>query len=434
MLNRFKAFVSEQHLFSDREEVLLAVSGGIDSVSLCDLMFRSGFHFAIAHCNFNLRPGDCDRDESFVNNLADTYGVPFHNISFDTMSEAKSNGESIEEAARRLRYSFFKQLMGQYGYSCVATAHHRDDSIETFFINLLRGTGILGLHGILPKTNSIVRPLLRFSRAEIECYVRSRNLQWVEDYTNDSLEYARNRIRHKLMPLLRELSPSIDSIMEANIENLTEAGEIYTQYVSNERARILHSIGDGGFYIDICDIDSLSPKRTLMYEILCRHPFSFPKSCVESLISSLCAEPGRQFFSQNYRLLKDRSKVFVYPLDKVQDQEPSLRYEYISRQSDTSLKCTKGQALFDADKVDLPLSLRKWRNGDRFVPFGMKGSRLISDYLKDEHLSLIEKEGVWLLTDAHDRVLWVVGMRADGRFSVTNSTTSILMVSLEKQQ
>lgn len=431
MLDRFKAFIHEQHLFSNREEVLLAVSGGIDSVTLCDLMFRSGFRFAIAHCNFNLRVGDCDRDERFVKELAKSYGVPFHVSAFDTRNVAKSNKESIEEAARRLRYDFFKHLIAQHGYSCVATAHHRDDAIETFFINLLRGTGISGLHGILPKTNdAVVRPLLRFSRAEIEGYVRSRNLRWVEDSSNATLQFARNRIRHQLMPLLRELSPSIDSIMESNINNLAEAGEIYNKYVSFERSRMLHPLDDGGFYMDISDIDSLSPKRTLLYEFICRPPFSFPKSCVESLLSSLSSEPGRQFYSANYRMLKDRTKVFVYPLKKCNESEPILKYDYISRCPDTNLQCSKTQALFDADAIAFPLSLRKWRAGDRFVPYGMKGSRLVSDYLKDVHLSLFEKENVWVLIDACNRVLWIVGMRADGRFSVSDATTSILSVSV----
>lgn len=434
MLNRFKAFVSDQHLFSDREEVLLAVSGGMDSVTLCDLMFRSGFSFAIAHCNFNLRVGDCDRDELFVKELAESYGVPFHVMAFDTRMEAKRCGESIEEAARRLRYSFFEQLIGQYGYSCVATAHHRDDSNETFFINLLRGTGISGLHGILPKSNFVVRPMLRFSRSEIESYVHSRNLQWVDDSSNATLDYARNRIRHRLMPLLRELSPSIDKIMESNIENLVEVGEIYNKFVQNERDRILFPLEDGGYYIDICDIDSLSPKRTLLYELICRPPFSFPKSCVESLISSLHAEPGRQFFSPSHRLLKDRSKVFIYPLDKIQGSEPILKYEYISLQPELDLRCSKNQALFDADAIAFPLSLRRWRAGDRFVPYGMKGSRLVSDYLKDIHLSLFEKENTWVLTDSGDRILWVVGMRADGRFSVVDTTTLILSVSVVQQR
>lgn len=434
MLNRFNAFINEQHLFSDREEVLLAVSGGKDSVTLCDLMHRSQYRFAIAHCNFNLREGDCDRDEHFVRNLAKGCNVPVHVVSFDTVAEAAANGESIEEAARRLRYSYFKDLCRQFGYSCVATAHHRDDSTETFFINLLRGTGITGLHGILPKMNNVVRPMLCFSRKEIDEYVQSNGLHWVEDCTNATLEYTRNRVRHQLMPLLRQLSPNIDNIMESNIANLVEAEEIYHKYVDNACSNLLHQLPDGGYYIEIRDIDVLSPRKTILYELICKPPFCFSKSTLTALLDVLHGESGKQFYSASYRMLKDRTRVFIYPLNSGHNQMPEISVDVVDRISVGTLKCTATKALFDAEKVAQPISLRRWKPGDRFVPFGMKGSRLVSDFLKDKHLSLIEKEKVWVLTDAEDRILWIVGMRADGRCAVSDNTTSILSVSVVSPQ
>ena len=254
MLQRFIDYATQQHLFPQGQKVLLAVSGGRDSVVMTDLFHRAGIPFEIAHCNFNLRPGDCDRDEAFVRRMAERYGVACHVASFDTRAEAAATGESIEEAARRLRYEYFAQLS-----PLVATAHHRDDSIETFFLNLFRGTGIAGLHGIRPNSQfsilnsqfSIVRPMLCFSRADIDAYVAEHGLEYVEDYTNAELDARRNRIRHQLMPLLRELYPSVDDTMQANIERLHDTELIYRTYIDELRQRLIQPCPSRVPYLDL---------------------------------------------------------------------------------------------------------------------------------------------------------------------------------------
>ena len=249
MLQRFTEYIQQQHLLSHGQEVLLAVSGGRDSVAMVDLFRRAGYPFAIAHCNFHLRPGDCDRDQLFVRRLAERLGVEFHTVDFDTRTIAAATGESIEEAARRLRYEYFAHLLSP-STPCtpvLATAHHRDDSIETFFRNLFRGTGIAGLHGIRPNSElrikneeiRIVRPMLCFSRAEIDRYVEENHLEYVEDYTNAELDARRNAIRLRLMPLLRELYPSVDDTMAANIERLHDTELIYKEYIEKLRSTLL---------------------------------------------------------------------------------------------------------------------------------------------------------------------------------------------------
>ena len=247
MLTRFKDYITQQHLFSPGEEVLLAVSGGRDSVCMAHLFHQASIPFAIAHCNFHLRPGDCDRDEAFVRQRAPHYGVPGHVTHFDTRAVAAATGESIEEAARRLRYEYFASLLPLTPSKIVATAHHRDDSIETFFLNLFRGTGIAGLHGIRPVSElriknfelKVVRPLLPFSRAEIDAYIEENHLEYVEDSTNSELDARRNQIRHRLMPLLRELYPSVDTTMAANIERLYDTELIYKEFIEKLRSQLI---------------------------------------------------------------------------------------------------------------------------------------------------------------------------------------------------
>ena len=253
MLHAFIAHIQQQHLFPTGQEVLIAVSGGIDSVVLSHLMHSAGYPFAIAHCNFHLRPSDCDRDEDFVRRLAASYGVPVHVAQFDTRTHAANHHQSIEQAARNLRYDFFEQLRQQHHYAAILTAHHRDDSTETFFLNLLRGTGIAGLHGILPIQGHIVRPLLPFSRSDIEAYAAQQHLSHVEDSTNASLDYLRNQVRHRLLPLLRELQPAADSTLQQTVLNLQYTEQLYLALLAPIRQQLIHHLPDGTSRLLLCD-------------------------------------------------------------------------------------------------------------------------------------------------------------------------------------
>jgi tRNA(Ile)-lysidine synthase len=437
-LKHFISHISEEHLIAEGQRVLLAVSGGRDSVALLDMMQRAGYDIGVAHCNFHLRPGDCDRDEAFVREQAEERGVPCFVAQFDTERYAADKGLSIEEAAREQRYGFFEEVRKREGYDLVATAHHRDDAIETFFINLLRGAGIGGLHGIPSRNGSIVRPLLCYGREDINAYIAERQLTYVEDYTNAQPLYLRNRIRLQLIPLLRELSPSFDSVMESNMRHLADADIIYKAAIEEIRDRLVETTG-GEVKIDInglrqCHGSPLSqvplelgsPVKGVLYELL--RPFGFNSSVVEQVINSLDAQSGKQFFSSTHRLLKDREKLIITELtEEAEEARLSIKIEPLSAAGMPHL-LPKNEACFDRDGLTFPLRLRRWRDGDRFRPFGMKGTRLVSDLFSDLKLSIADKENAWILCngDEAETILWVVGYRASHFAIVTPATKEVV--------
>ena len=405
MLQRFIDYCNQQQLLPSGRQLLLAVSGGRDSVALAHLCHSAAIPFAIAHCNFHLRPGDCDRDEAFVRHLADDYGVPCHVAQFDTRAIAAATGESIEEAARRLRYEYFSSLVSQQpSYAAVATAHHRDDSIETFFLNLFRGTGIAGLHGIRPKTHSsvtIVRPMLCFSRADIDRYVEEYHLEYVDDHTNFELDARRNQIRLRLMPLLRELYPSIDATMAANIERLHDTELLYKEYIESLRTSLISPhpsrLPDLPFEILSVDLPQLvahPSSLTILFELL--HPFGFNAATVSDILAA--KEDGKLFYSPTHVAERHRGRLLLAP--KVDTpQPPSERGDDRERRSQTE----RGDDRERKSLYTSPLSeggrgvKRPWRAGDRIRL--KKGSRLLSDYLKDLGLSRIERQHVLVTVD-----------------------------------
>lgn len=429
MIQRLRHFIDEQHLFSQRDEVLLAVSGGRDSVCMVDLVRQLHQPFAIAHCNFHLRGADSDRDQRFVAHLAEQAGVRYHTVDFDTVAYAAAHDQSIEEAARELRYAWFASLCSQYGYVAVATAHHRDDSVETFFLNLFRGTGIAGLHGIRPASAGVVRPMLCFSRAEIDHYVEYHRLLYVEDCTNSELDARRNRIRLQLMPLLRQLYPSVDATMAANIERLHDAELLYRQQVETIKAAVL-APHPSPFLPDMVEVDlhaiaKLEARGTVLHELL--HPFGFAAADVAALATSLPSpRVGARLLSATHEAVVDRTGLLVAPLS-----EPVAPRLTVDEVGAVDTRCGANTVFVDADKVAQPLSLRPWHDADRFCPFGMGGRRrLVSDLLKDCHVSVVEKRHVHVLTDAEGRIVWVVGLRADDRFRVGDETRLILRLSV----
>ena len=482
MLRRFVEFIQQQHLFDPSQEVLLAISGGRDSVVMGELMRRAGYRFAVAHCNFHLRPGACDRDEQFVRLWAEEAGVVCHVLQVDTQRLAAQHHRGIEEEARAQRYSFFFSLMAQYGYACVATAHHRDDSVETFFLNLFRGTGLAGLHGIRPRTaQGVVRPMLCFSRAEIDDFVAREGLRFVEDATNSEAIYRRNRIRLQLMPLLRDMYPEVDSVMAANIERLAEVEQVYRGAVADCRRRLLtpmqaewpfadvqldETVWEAGqdgalpaevesdawvWRLQLDELARLQPARTLLYELL--SPFGFALSVVDDLLAAPRREPGRRFFSPTHCLEMGRDFLYVVPQSRLRPPtgqeatvadrdgnhaaavpsqvwwgEASVRdvaaLQRALRQAPSWLLCV------DAETLALPLDFRAWRDGDSFVPFGMKGRKLLSDLFVDRKLCRWQKDAVRLLCDARERIVWVVGLRGDNRFRVSDATRRVRLVSL----
>ncbi|MBQ7279342.1 MAG: tRNA lysidine(34) synthetase TilS [Bacteroidales bacterium] len=422
-----------EQLFGSDARLLLAVSGGRDSMALEHLCKRAGFNYAIAHCNFHLRGADSERDERFVRQLATQHRREIFVAQFDTSSYAAEHGLSIEEAAREQRYAFFEHVRSEQGFDYIVVAHHRDDTIETFFINLLRGTGISGLRGMRALNGFVARPLLAFGRAEIDAYIGEHNIEYVEDVTNAELVYRRNEIRHRLLPLLREMSPSFDSTMQRTMNYLADAEQVYMDRVGDLRAAMIKSDAAESYSIAIDDVRSLKPQCTLLYELL--KPFGFNVAQVEDILCALDAPSGRRFLTEQYVLVKDRERLLIVSRkgDGVTDVVPQIETDRMPVPADISLlrsMTTATTAFFDADKVALPIRLRHWQEGDRFCPFGMRGSQLVSDYFSDHKLSLVEKREQWLLVDADERVLWIVGRRTDRRASVTTETEQMLRVTI----
>ena len=440
MVQRFINEVVDRSLFNPNDTVLLAVSGGMDSVTMCELFYRAGYRFAMAHCNFRLRAKDSDGDEVFVKQLAKRYNVPIHSVAFDTTEYATENKLSIEEAARNLRYDFFDKLIEQHKYSCVATAHHRDDAIETFFLNLMRGTGIVGLHGILQKNGKIIRPLLCFGRDEIENFIRINNLEYRTDSTNATLDYKRNKVRHLLVPLFRDLAPAFDKTMQNNMKNIADVEMIYRQDVDKKRNEFIQ-VHQNGYKISMKELETLNPLRTYLYEFL--YPFGFGQTVVSDIIKGWNNISGKRFFAKDYYLIKDRDYLFIYPLvlededarylihdgDCRMDMPIRLEMSLLENSSLIEFDFNKYNAYFDRDKLSFPLYIRRWKSGDKFQPFGMKGKRKISDLFTDQKLSLHDKKNIWLLCNADDEILWVMGLRTDDRFKITSQTHNILNIN-----
>ena len=440
MLQRFKQFIDGQHLFSAEQEVLLAVSGGRDSVVLTQLMRQAGFRFGIAHCNFHLRGEESDRDQRFVADMAAKLEVPFHTVDFDTRDYAQRHGQSIEEAARHLRYTWFAEILGRHGYACLATAHHLDDSVETFFLNLMRGTGIAGLHGIRPITVldglKVVRPMLCFSRAEIDEYLAQTGLGYVDDSTNSELEARRNQLRHLVMPQLQQLYPAFLPTMQSNMERIFEVEQLYRMQIESLRTNLLQPLpsvvpGVENRYmgIDLRRLDALPSAHTVLYELL--HPFGFTADALDDMLQSR-SHTGALFVSRTHEATQHRGMIVVGPrVPKAAAPSFSITSMQIEHPMVDGLRLSQHEIMVDADTVRQPLHVRPWMRGDRFAPFGSDRTRLVSDFLKDQKLHRLEKRAVHLLVDADDRPLWVMGLRADNRFRLTQSTRSVMRITLD---
>lgn len=432
MQHIFKQFVEQNGLVIPGQTTLLAVSGGRDSVVLAHLFSEAGYPFAIAHCNFHLRPDQCDSDQRFVEQMALGYGVPFHLAQFDTAAYASQHHLSVEEAAREQRYSFFRATAEACSYPRIATGHHADDSVETFFLNLLRGTGLSGLRGIRPLQGGIIRPLLPFTREQIDKYVAEHRLAYVEDLTNAADLYARNRIRHHLIPVLRELSPRFYDSMSLAMANLSCDEELLDHYSCELRSRLFEDCGshllvhtDGHAFVSPSEI----------YRLL--KPYGFGFSHAQSLFSS--PQPGARFLSASHSLTVCRDRWILAPIAQGSADEPLpdiglLSPQILDRDALPTLKTPAGRALFDYYKLQFPLSLRHWREGDRFRPFGMKGSQLVSDYFSTHHFSPLQKRDALLLVDARDTILWIVGHRASSEASVTDDTRRVMLFTCPEQQ
>jgi tRNA(Ile)-lysidine synthase len=438
MLEAFLRNCKEKQLFTSGQKVLLAVSGGIDSMVLLYLFEKSGFDYGIVHCNFQLRGNESDGDEEFVKREVLIHGVPAFFQTFDTREYAQINGISIEMAARELRYDYFEKTRKENNYDFIATAHHSDDLIETFFLNLSRKTGIKGLTGIKDKTGHIIRPLLFAGRHEIEAFAAENYIDFREDSTNSEVIYQRNFLRHKILPLFTELNPSFKKNVLASIENLRDAENVYAGYFDSEKTKAVKNAGDS-LIVDIDTLQQSAYPKLLLLEILTAYGFN--PTVVDEVFQSLESDSGKQFFSKTHRLVKDRDKLFVSPVyengNKIYyieagDIEMFQPFDMnIEKHAATDFKIRKERnfACLDLDKLQFPLLIRKWQQGDYFQPLGMTGFKKVSDFFIDEKIPLHQKENAWLLCSG-EKIVWIMGQRIDNRFKITTKTKNILQIEI----
>jgi len=442
-----KKHISKNFPFLANKKILIEISGGIDSTVLTHLFYKLNYSISLAHCNFSLRGKESNKDEQFVKNLGVKLEIPTFTIKYDTESYALENGLSTQMAARELRYNWFEKISKENDIDYILTAHHKDDVIETFFINLTRGTGIDGLIGIPEINGNVVRPFLPFNRNDILVYATKNKIEWREDQTNTSIKYVRNKIRHKIVPVLKELNPGLLDTFQNTIENLKGTQQIVTDQIDTISKKVI-SEQNGNLHFNITILKSLSNPKVYLFHLLNEYGFTE----WDDINDLLDAQSGKKVFSKTHRLLKDRDFLMLSEIEEGDNnsfeinntttyiENPiKLSIEKIDISFDNKNDQNKilNELLFDDDstisidynKLKFPLKIRKWQKGDFFFPIGLNGKKKLSKYFKDEKMSLLEKESTWLLTSG-ENIVWIIGKRLDGRFKVSNSTSTILKFKL----
>lgn len=436
MLKKFKNYIKDQKLCKKKDKILIATSGGVDSVVLLHLFVNAGYHIAIAHCNFNLRNEESDKDELFVKSLGEKYDVKVHSIDFNTIDFAKNKKLSIEMAARDLRYNWFYELLNEFNYNYIATGHHINDSIETLFLNLTRGSGLKGITGIPNKNGKIIRPLLFATRENIEKYALNHNLSYRTDSSNESDKYMRNIIRQQVVPALRKINPTFEKTMEKNIRNLSDSYEIYLDNIDNIKSQIVKS-KTHKTKINIERFKRMKNQETILFEII--KDCGFNSEQVPKIIEAIQTEPGKIFYTKTHQLLIDREFVKIEALEKEAEQFEVNSIDEINKlpinvkaavltKENFVLQKDSHIAFIDADLITFPITIRKWHNGDSFFPLGMNRRKKLSDFFIDEKIDRFKKEKIWLF-ESCEQIFWVGKLRIDNRFKVTNQSENILKIA-----
>lgn len=445
LLNEFIKNIEQQNLFQKKDHLLLAVSGGADSVTLCELCRQAGFYFEIAHCNFQLRGEESERDEKFVRNLSERYRVKIFVKRFETIKYADENKVSIQVAARELRYAWFDELLDEPSpvVKYLLTAHHADDNIETLLINFFKGTGIKGLQGIPAKQGNIIRPLLFAKKEAIRLFLEENHLEYVEDSSNLSDKYTRNYFRHQLIPSIQKVFPQVEENLLSNIERFKEARLLYEQSVRLHTKKLLEYKGNE-IHIPVLKLLKAQPLKTIVYEII--KDYNFTAHQTDDVVHLLNSESGKYISSSTHKIIRNRNWLIIVSLntleanhilineDDVQSDGYQIAFELgklkIKNEELVNEKISSSPfiATLDAKKITFPLLLRKWKQGDYFYPLGMSGKKKLSKFFVDQKMSMTEKEKVWVI-ESDKKIIWIVGKRIDNRFKITGNTKSILSLS-----
>lgn len=427
MVEQFRQHIEQLVPFAQEKKYLLTVSGGADSSVMAWLFHHCGFDFAIAHCNFHLRGEESDKDMLLVREMAKNYGVRYFEQEFDTLDYQKQHGLSLEMAARELRYHWFAQIFTDFDF--VVTAHNANDNAETFLLNMTRGTGLRGLTAIPEKTTTLLRPLLRFSSAQIRRFAAEKGIAYRNDTSNESEAFQRNKIRLSVMPKLEELNPELISVFSRNIDLLKRQYRFYQGKMEEIKSMLVAEEGDV-LHVSIDKLSKCEDPSLVLFEIL--KDYGFNASEVEQILDSLEKSSGKCFYSSRYQVVKDRKYLIVSPIETAQQVEKKIdKIEDLVALGFTVEKfpisvapvfTSDSDILYvDAKKLVFPLILRHWQEGDRFCPFGMQGSKKLSDFFIDQKINLLEKKNVQVLCSA-DKIVWLVGLRSDDRFKIDHQT------------
>ncbi len=444
MLDNFNHYIKAYELTHKRENILLGVSGGIDSMVMAHLFYRAGYqNTAIAHCNFKLRSKESDKDQHFVKEWSKKLNMPFYTISFNTNEYAKNNKLSVQMAARELRYSWFEKIAVEYGYDKIAIAHNSDDSIETFFINLTRGSGLKGLTGIASKKGKIIRPIMFTSRRKIESVAKTEKIEFREDSSNASVKYYRNYIRHNIIPMFEKMNPSFRPTLIKEMEVLEQIHSFCSSHLCSIQKELFDT-KENAVHISINKIKEKNIPAAILFDLLSE--FNFNASDIKDIYSSLNRQPGSTFYSNSHLLIKDRDELII---KKKKDDPDNSEYlidvgvwninkpieMYLSAVEHTSNFCIpedKNIAALNKDMLNFPLIIRKWKNGDYFFPLGMRGKKKLSDYFTDHKFSLFDKKNCWLLTSGND-IIWLIGERIDDRYKIKPDTKNVLLIEIGRK-
>lgn len=442
MIEAFNKFISENNLIKQGDKILLAVSGGIDSMVMAHLFLRRNHKEGIAHCNFSLRGKESDKDEEIVRQFAADNNIPFYTIRFETKAYAKKNRLSVQMAARELRYKWFEEIRGKNGFDSIAVAHNLNDNIETLLINLIRGTGLAGMAGIKPLNNNIIRPLLFATRHDIQTYCDKNNIIFREDRTNADTKYTRNKIRHLVIPVIKEINPSVELTLNETAERFSGYNEIVSEYVSQLREKIAEE-KEHLVTFNISLLKNYLSNKAVLFELF--KPYGVTNSILIDLIKVIGGKTGGQIITDTHRIIKNRKEIIVSDEDYLKETSytigdtdafcifPGISSARNVKISDTyEIPSDPQIACIDFQKITFPVYIRKWKPGDYFYPLGMKQKKKLSDYFIDNKYSRFDKETIFIL-ESDGKIVWLIGDRIDDRFKITGSTKKGLLIKLKRK-